>query len=102
LEHRWNKRSPLSQGVVVRGRDGLTLHGKTGDISADGMFIRLAPHALLINTVVEVELSHCGCLRSWVVHAGDEGVGIMFNSIGSKEKHFLELLLSKKSAALRK
>ena len=102
LEHRWKKRSPLTQNVLVRGRDGLTLQGKTGDISPDGMFIRLAPHAAVsINAVVEVELFHCGCLRGWVVHAGDEGIGIMFRSIGSKEKNTLKLLLSEKSMTQR-
>ena len=97
MEHRWHKRSRLSQNVTVHGRDGLTLCARARDISADGMFIRLAPHALSINTVVEVELSHCGCLHGWVVRAGDEGIGVMFNSIGSKEKRLHGLLLSEKS-----
>jgi len=97
MEHRFKRRCPLSLDVVVRGRDGLTLHGRTRDISLDGMFIQLAPQAVRTSTVVEIELSRCGCLHGWVVHVGDEGIGVMFRSIGSSEKHLLGQLLSGKS-----
>jgi len=93
LEHRWEKRRQVSLDVVVRGRNGLTLHGRARDISTEGMFIQLAPQAVPTSTVVEIELSRCGSLHSWVVHTGDEGIGVMFLSTGDSEKDFLEQLL---------
>lgn len=99
LEHRCGKRKPLSLDVVIRGRDGLPLQGRMSDISRDGMFIRLGSHTVSPSTMVEIEVSHCGCLRGWVVHTGDEGVGIMFCLLGSREKQVLELLLSSVSEA---
>ncbi len=93
MEHRCHQRSPLSQSVTVRGHDGLNLHGNTRDISADGMFIRLASHAVPISTVIEIEISDYGCLHGWVVHARDEGIGVMFRSLGDKERKLLGRLL---------
>ncbi len=96
LEHRWKKRIEVSLDVVVRGRDDLTLHGRTRDISMDGMFIRLAPDVVPTSTMVEIEVPHCGRLHGKVMHAGVEGIGVMFRLLGSNEKrHFVQLLAGK-------
>lgn len=102
LEHRWKKRIEVSLDVVVRGRDGLMLRGRTRDISADGMFIRLATHAVATTTVVEIELSRCGCLHGWVVHAGKEGIGVIFHSLGDKKQRLLRQLLAESTVTQRK
>lgn len=94
MEHRWKERRPVSLDVVVRGRDGLMLHGRTRDISPDGMFIRLGRQSVSKNTVVEIEVPRCGCLHGWVLHAGDEGIGVMFRSIGGRERYLLGQLLA--------
>ena len=91
LEHRWKKRFQVTLDVVVRGRSGLPLHGRVRDISTEGMFIQLAPRGVSARTMVEVELSPCGWLHSWVVHAGDEGIGVMFLSNDNSERCLLKL-----------
>lgn len=98
LEHRWKKRCQVALDVVVRGRNGLSLHGRSRDISTEGMFIQLAPRVVLAHTVVDIELPPCGWLHSWVVHAGDEGIGVMFLSTANGERCLLEKMLSLKSA----
>jgi len=100
MEHRWKKRIEVSLDVIVRGRDDVTLHGKTRDISVDGMFIRLVQQGVPKSTTVEIEIPHCGCLHGWVIHADadGEGIGVMFRSIGNEEKRLLELFLLEKSA----
>ena len=98
LEHRWKKRCQLALDVVVRGRNGFPLHGRVRDISTEGMFIHLAPQAVPARTVVEIELPPCGWLHGWVVHAGDEGIGVMFLSTANGERCLLEKMLSLKSA----
>jgi len=94
----WNidgkKRIEVSLDVVVHGRDCSMLHGRTRDISPDGIFIRLATHAMATITVVEIELSRCGCLHGWVVHAEKEGIGIIFHSLGDKKQRLLRQLLA--------
>ncbi len=99
LEHRWGKRRQVSLDVVVRGHNGLTLHGKVRDVSSEGMFIQLASQAVPANMIVEIELSPHSSLRSWVAHVGDEGIGVMFLSAGGSEKELLEQLLSEKSVS---
>ncbi len=96
MEHRLKNRCELSLDVVVHGRNGLTLHGRTHDISLDGMFIQLARQAVSINKIVEIELPHGVWLHGWVVHVEDEGIGIMFRSIDSREERFIGQLLLEK------
>lgn len=97
LEHRLCKRVEVLLDVIVRGHDGLTLHGRTRDISPHGMFIQLASGVISGSTAVEIELAHRRRLHGWVVHAGDEGIGVMFRSVGSSEREYLTQLLSGKS-----
>ncbi len=94
MEHRLKKRYSLFLNVIVRGHGGLMLHGTTRDLSLDGMFIQLGKQIILANKVVEVEFLHSGCLSGWVVHAGDQGIGVMFRSVDSHEKMLLDQLLS--------
>ncbi|HEB93958.1 MAG TPA: PilZ domain-containing protein [Gammaproteobacteria bacterium] len=93
LEHRWEKRRQVSLDVVVRNRNGLTVHGRIRDISSEGMFIQLSAQAISTSSVVEIEFSPHGCLHSWVVHSGDKGIGVMFLSAGDSEQKLLEQLL---------
>ncbi len=93
MEHRLRNRCELSMDVVVHGRDGLTLHGRTHDISPDGMFIRLPGEAVSDRKVVEIEISRDVWLHGWVVHVEDEGIGVMFHSIDGREERLLGQLL---------
>ncbi len=94
MEHRWNRRSRLSLDVVIHGRDGFTLHGSTRDISPGGMFIQLAQPATGISRVVDIEISRRIRLPCWLVHAGKEGVGVMFLAVDDGEEGILDQLLS--------
>ena len=93
-DHRWKKRRQVSLDVVVRGRNGPPLHGKVRDISTEGMFIQLAPQAIPARIVVEIEITPCGWLHGWVVHAGGDGIGVMFLSTESGERCLLKQMLS--------
>jgi len=99
MEHRWKKRRQLSLDVVVRTRNALILHGKSRDISHDGMSIQLAVQAVPINAMVEIEFPGCGCLHAWVMHVGDDGIGVMFRLMGNAERELLSQLLVEKSPA---
>lgn len=94
LEHRWRKRSRVSLDVRVCCRDGTTLYGRACDLSPDGMFIRLAGQSLSTSAMVEVELPGGGRLRGRVLHASDEGIGVMFGSVGGRERRLLRWLLA--------
>ncbi len=96
VEHRWKKRRQIVLDVVVRDRTGLSLRGTGRDISNHGMFIRVPPQAVSANKVVEIEFPNCACVRGWVMHTTDEGIGIMFHSVGNTEQDFLRQLLAEK------
>ncbi len=102
MEHRWKERSEVSLDVVVRGRDELVVRGRSQDISPDGMFIRLAGRIPPTGTAVGIEVPQFGRLRGWVVHVGDEGIGVMFRTLDHKEKRLLRQLLAESVAAGRK
>ncbi len=91
LEHRGKKRCRIALDVVVRNRSGLALNGTTRDISTEGMFINLTSKAIAARTMVELELSPCGWLHGWVVHAGKEGIGGMFLSNDNGERCLLKI-----------
>lgn len=95
MEHRLKKRSQVSLGVTVHGRDGMTQQGTARDLSTDGMFIQLNQQAMSENVVVKIEISHDGHLYGWVAHTGDEGIGVMFRSINSHEKELIEQLCAR-------
>ncbi len=99
MEHRLKKRCQLSLDVTVRGHDGLSLHDRICNVSPDGMFIQLAWRAVPASNVVEIEIPPYGNLHGWVVHVGDNGIGVMFRSINSREERFLGRLLSGRFAA---
>ncbi len=101
MEHRLRERCELSMDVVVHGRNGLALQGRVRDISPDGMFINIPEKVVRANRVVDVELSQNVCLHGWVVRVEDEGIGIMFHSIGSREESLLRRLLLQRCAKSR-
>ncbi len=100
MEHRWKKRRQLSLDVIFRTCNGLTLRGKSRNISRDGMSIQLAAQAVPLNAMVEIEFPGCGCLHAWVMHVGDGGIGVMFRLVGDTERELLDQLLLEKSTAL--
>ncbi len=97
MEHRWNRRSELSLDVIVHGRDGSVLTGRTRNVSPSGMFIQFANPVDSITKVVEIEVSQHTRLPCWVVHAEREGMGVMFLSVGEDEECILDQLLSANS-----
>ncbi len=91
----------MSLNVRVLGRNGLVLQGRTRDISPDGMFVWLPREAVSGYRVVDVELVRGVCLHGWVVRVEDEGIGIMFHSIGSREQGLLRRFLLQRCAKSR-
>ncbi len=102
MEHRLKKRCCLSMDVLVRGGNNLALPGKIRDLSTDGMFVQLASKIVPTNTLLDIEFPRGLCLNGWVVHAGDEGIGVTFRSISRRERILIEQLLAEKPAAQQK
>ena len=100
MEHRLKSRRSLSMDVLVRGGNDLTLNGRVRDLSTDGMFIQLTQKVVSTNAMLDIELSHGIRLHGWVVHAGDEGIGVVFRSLSDQERTLIEELLVEKSVAL--
>jgi len=65
------------------------------------MFINIPEKVVRANKMVDVELSQNVCLHGWVVRVEDEGIGIMFHSIGSREESLLRRLLLQRCAKSR-
>ncbi len=92
MEHRLKNRCKASLSVVVCDHTGSTFEGTTRDISLDGVFIQMAQWDVPESRVVKIGFLPHGYLNGWVAHAGDEGIGVMFLSIGSSERSLLDKL----------
>jgi len=88
LEHRWNKRYPVTTDVTIHHHAHPLVHGKTHDIGPTGLFIEGVPVVYRRNTMLDIEFlaqdSHHQRppqrhrLPAIVIHSSDEGMGLMF------------------------
>ncbi len=84
LEHRYHRRVPFTLDVILRTRRGETMACRVKDVGNDGIGLDCDDMALREGAIVEVEVpasamgrEHCS-LRSFVVHAGNGRVGLMW------------------------
>jgi len=78
MEHRCNERKKVLLDVVIRNRRGLIRQGKARNLSSEGMYIEVVSQGIRKGGMFDIELSNDCCLRGWVAHTGDNGIGILF------------------------
>lgn len=96
MEHRWNKRYPVTTEVKILHHAHAAVHGKTLDIGSNGMFIGAGPGLVVYrrNTMLDIEFVAPASrhlkdsvryrLPAIVIHSSNEGMGIMFREASSE------------------
>jgi len=101
MEHRWSERKPINMDVTLYYEPIGRVHGKTRNISLEGMFIET--HGTYLPPKAELEVSfvtHEGNrerahkVPAYVVHGGDKGIGIMLRHVGYNDFHALRYMLN--------
>ena len=78
MEHRCTRRCKASQDVLIQTRAGIILKGFLRNVSREGMYIQIDTQSIRKLEMIDVELSSGCCIRGWVLHIDDEGVGVLF------------------------
>ena len=88
MEHRCGTRRAIQVPVVLHPRGASPLPANTREVSISGMFVETPPSLLVLNAVLEVELTLPAAtgLRTYrwlamVVRATPAGVGLMFDRL---------------------
>jgi PilZ domain len=77
MEHRYAGRIEAAQDVVICNMTGINLKGKLRNISRDGMYIRTDAQCIQKGETLDIEMANSCCIRGWVVHVGNEGIGVL-------------------------
>ena len=78
MEHRCTRRIKASRDVIIQTRTGQILNGFLRNISREGMYIQIETRHIRKLEMIDVELSSGCCIRGWILHIDDEGVGVLF------------------------
>ena len=78
MEHRCTGRSKASRKVLIHAQKGQELKGFLRDVSREGMFIQIDVKGMRKGDMIDIEVTSGCCICGWVVHIGDEGVGVIF------------------------
>jgi len=85
-ERRWGLRKAVDVDVVIDNQPACLLHGRIGNISIGGLYVRTTPNALNTNAPVELVLllHEDGGTRVYrmpaiVVRLTDDGAGLIFD-----------------------
>ncbi|WP_297528603.1 PilZ domain-containing protein [Thiohalobacter sp.] len=101
IEHRWSERKPIEMEVALHYDPVGTIHGRTRDVSLEGMFVRTQGVELPVNAELEVIFvtrkngkprEHH--LPAYVVHGNSTGVGLMLRHIDYGDFYALRHMLS--------
>ncbi len=103
MERRWASRRHREIEVVLDqggGQSGL-IQAKTGDISFNGAFIKVARPELKRNAYIDLQFwdrdaRHNPCInvRAVVVYESNQGVGVLFNAYDERFRRYLRGFLS--------
>jgi len=100
-EHRWSSRKEIHLDVNLYYPPIGMINGRTRNISLEGMFIDLAGVRIPAQARLEVAFTaelHGKCtehrLPAYVVHAGQNGVGLMLQHVGYREFDALRYMLN--------
>lgn len=77
MEHRCSGRRKASRDVIIHACGGETLKGSLKNVSREGMYIQTNMRNIQKCEVIDIELSSGCCIRGWVAHIGDDGVGVL-------------------------
>jgi len=77
MEHRYTGRIEAAQDVVIYNMRGKNIKGRLRNVSRDGMYIRTDAQSIHKGETLEIELTNSCCIRGWVVHIRDEGIGVL-------------------------
>ena len=80
MEHRYTGRIEASQDVVICNMTGMNLKGKVRNVSRDGMYICTDTQCIHKGETLSIELKNSCCIRGWVVHTHDKGIGVLLVS----------------------
>jgi len=101
VEHRWSSRKEINLDVSLYYPPIGMINGKTRNISLEGMFVslkgvRIPPQSRLeISFTAEARgrtIEHR--LPAYVVHEGEEGIGLMLQHVGYREFDALRYMLN--------
>lgn len=101
VEHRWSSRKEISLNVNLYYPPIGMINGRTRNVSLEGMFIDLEGVRIPAQARLEVAFTaelHGRCtehrLPAYVVHAGENGVGLMLQHVGYREFDALRYMLN--------
>ena len=77
MEHRCTGRKKASRDVLIHACGGNILQGSLRNVSREGMYIQADVRDIHKCEVIDIELTNGCCIRGWVAHIGDDGVGIL-------------------------
>jgi hypothetical protein len=80
MEHRYTGRMETSLDVVIYNMRGMNLKGCLCNVSREGMYIRTDGQRIRKGETLDIEVTNSCCLRGWVVHISDDGIGVLFVS----------------------
>ena len=92
MEHRWCKRWKIELDVQLAGQGAEVATARSRNISLVGMFVEIAPASLGDLKILHVQLPTAVGIRrqeAFVVHACEQGVGLMFCAIENEDRHRL-------------
>ena len=100
MEHRWSERKPINMDVTMYYEPIGRIHGKTRNVSLEGMYIEI--DGTYVPDQVELEISfvtqegtqeHAHKVPAYVVHGGSNGIGVMLRHVGYNDFHALRHML---------
>jgi hypothetical protein len=107
MDHRWNTRTAANVNVTLKYERLGLVTGTTRDLSLGGAYVRTNTSDMDVNSALKVrfQTDHDGVsdfveLSATVVHAGDDGVGLMFTDYAPSSVTTLAGLLT--SAGLKR
>lgn len=90
MEHRFNLRKPISLDIMIDHQGLGLVSAQTLNISMGGMFIDTGRIRLPSNAVIQLSFTiesewnnRTYSTSALVVHSGDDGVGIMFDTLNN-------------------
>lgn len=88
MEHRLGIRHPVAVATILHPRESPPLIGLAREVSISGMFVEVTPRKLVLNSLIEVEISlpahEAGKTFRWlamVIRKTETGAGLMFDRL---------------------
>jgi hypothetical protein len=105
MEHRWNRRVPISLPVTVLRKDAVPLRCRTLDLATEGIRLELdgaqhrLPSGIHLDLWVEIPGGRRLSASGVVVHSGPRGVGLLFDRCEPRLRRLVEQRLESRRGA---